>query len=179
MTNSANGGRLTYRHQRLVVSLMIMVLLAKPAVGQNISDPAQLNKVEAVRVVIVDHVKDKCLPNADALKIEAERILHGSGIKISETNDGHPHQLVIDLVGGEMKRKDENGPIPTGACTVAVASHLLRDEYLRDGSVGRVEAFVIIAQTFVMKNQLQQHLRMIITEYVTALANQITAARQK
>lgn len=131
MTNSANGGRLTYRHQRLVVSLMIMVLLAKPAVGQNISDPAQLNKVEAVRVVIVDHVKDKCLPNADALKIEAERILHGSGIKISETNDGHPHQLVIDLVGGEMKRKDENGPIPTGGCGKSFIARRVPKGWLR------------------------------------------------
>jgi hypothetical protein len=164
---------------RYLVSLIFMVSLARPVAAQNFSDPAQLSKVEAVRVVIVDRVKDECLPNAEALKVEAERILHVSGINVAETDDEHPHQLVIDVVGGEMKRKGENGPIPTGACTVAVASHLLRDEYLRDGSVGRVEAYMIRAQTFVMKDQLQQHLRMLITEYVTVLANQIMAARRK
>jgi hypothetical protein len=164
---------------QIVVSLIFWMLLATPAVGQNISDSAQLSKVEAVRVVVVDHVRDGCLTNADVLKVEAEIILHGSGIKVVETNGENPHQLLIDVVGGEMRRKGDSGPIPTGACTAAVASNLFRDEYLRDGSVGRVVAFMIRAQTFVMKKEFQQHLRMMINEYVTALANQITTARQK
>jgi len=164
---------------RIVVSLIFWVLLATPAVGQNISDPAQLSKVEAVRVVVVDHVRDGCLTNADVLKVEAEIILRGSGKKVIETNGEHPHQLLIDVVGGEMRRKGESGPIPTGTCTAAVVSSLFRDEYLRDGSIGRVVGFMVRAQTFVMKTEFQQHLRMIINEYVTALANQITTARQK
>lgn len=164
---------------RIAISLIVLVLLTIPAVGQNFSDAEQLSKVKAVRVVVIDHVRDGCLPNADALKTEAEQVLRRSGIKVVETKEGTPHQLLINMVGGEMKRKGEKGPIPMGACTAAVATNLLRDEYLRNGSVGRVQAFMIMGYTFVMKDQFEQQLRAIINEYVSALANAIVTARQK
>ena len=164
---------------RIVVSLILLVLLATPAAGQNFSDAEQLSKVKAVRVVVIDHVRDGCLPNADALKTEAEQVLRRSGIEVVETDDGTPHQLLIAIVGGEMKRKGEKGPIPLGACTAGVATNLLRDEYLKNGSVGRVQAFMIMGYTFVMKDQFQQQLRAIVNEYVSVLAKAIVTARQK
>ena len=164
---------------RFAISLIVLLLLTTPAVGQNFSDAEQLSKVKAVHVVVIDHVKDSCLQTADALKVKAKRIMRKAGIKVAETDDDSPHQLLIKIVGGELKLNRENKTIPFGACTAAVAINLLRDEYLRDGSVGRVQAFMIVGYTFVMKDQFQQQINVIINEYVSALAKEVMAAHQK
>jgi hypothetical protein len=166
------------RMVRFSISFFVLLLLTTSASGQNFFDAEQLRKVTAVRVVIVDHVKDGCLLSADALKTNAEHIMRQAGIKVVKTEDEHPHQLLIKVVGAELKLKEKNEIIPFGACTAAVASNLLRDEYLRDGSVGRVQAFMVTGYTFVMKNQFQQQIGVIIDRYVSALAKQIAAARQ-
>jgi len=164
---------------KFLTSLVVLLLLTTLAVAQNYFDAEQLSKVTAVHVVVVDHVKDGCLPTADALKVKAEMILRGDGVKVVETDRDYPHQLLIKVVGAELKIKGEKGTTPSGACTVAVAVNLLRDEYLRDGSVGRVQAFMIAGYAFVTKEQFQQQLGVIIDEYVSALAKQIVKARQK
>ena len=82
------------------------------------------------------------MPKADALKVKAEQILRGAGIKVAEVDDEYPHKLLIKVVGAELKIEGEKGTIPFGACTAAVAINLLRDEYLKDGSVGRVQGFM-------------------------------------
>lgn len=164
---------------RFLLSFAALALLATPAAGQNFSDEAQLRKVETIRVVIIDNVRDGCLPKPDALRIEAELILRGAGIKVVDSNDEFPHQLWIAMVGEEVKQRVERGAIPLGACAAAVASNLLRDEYMKDGSVGRVQAFMTGGYTFVLKDQFQRRLQTMIKEYVSGLAREILKAHKK
>jgi hypothetical protein len=148
-------------------------------VSQNFVDAEQLGKVEAVHVVIVDHLRDDCLPTSDALRRQAETILRNADLRVVGKDDKFAHHLTIKVVGGELKIKEQDGPKPFGACTAAVASNLLRDEYLKDGSVGRVQAFMIMGYIFAMKDQFPQQLGVVIDEYVSALAENIIETRQK
>ncbi len=68
-------------------------------------DADELRWVRTVRVSIEDGVKDGCLSNPNALKVEAELILRRSGISISESDSlsGH-YQLVISPFGRAQLR---------------------------------------------------------------------------
>ena len=90
---------------------------------------AELRLVQNVSVQIGDEVRDGCLSNPNALKVEAELILRRSGISITEARD---HALLITAIGWERKSTSGQG---LGNCGARLDVELLR--YLQVPDVPR------------------------------------------
>ena len=79
---------------------------------------------------VLDTVRDGCLPHPNALKVEAELILRGSGIRVVEEWSKTDHRLVIA----------PNGYTVLGLCVADLSLVLFRPEWLTDGTWGFVYA---------------------------------------
>jgi hypothetical protein len=150
-------------------SLIALVFLATPAIGQNIG---QLGKVTAINVVVNDGVKDGCLPRPHTLRNDAELILRRSGITVVESGDVSTipkHTLRIDAVGFAI----------IGGCTTSLTILLSRYEKLDDGSVGEVYAARTSSIFAGPHDRMTLQLREAVNETVSNLADKILKARQK
>ncbi len=83
--------------KRLVPALAVL-LLTTPAAAQDY-DEDQLAKVEAIHVNVLDSVSvsDGCLPQPNALRIEAELILRRSGIEVVELRELVERHVLSDI----------------------------------------------------------------------------------
>lgn len=150
---------------RLALALFIGLIAATPASAQFFSKP-QLAKVTEVYVFVGDDVTDGCLPQPNALKIEAELVLRRSGIKITE-NEFAGTTYSISPVGFAIK----------GGCAAGLHFQLYKFDRLKDGTAGLVEASSVVNLLVGPKSGFQQQLREAVSENITALANQILKAR--
>jgi hypothetical protein len=156
---------------RNLILVSVLVLLAKPAVGQDYIDPAQLRAVSAVRVELIDNVTNGCLPQPAILKRGAERILRRSGIVIGETTDENPHKLRIVLDGGETI--DGSGR-RSGYCSAAYYLELSGTKKMSDGFVGEVQAFVSASSSVGPKLGFQDQIGDLVANAVSALCKKVT-----
>ena len=147
--------------RRLLLALAVLLLLTTPAAAQ-FYDERQLAKVEAVGVIVGDYLGDGCLPQPNALKVEAELILRRSGIKVARG-----HTLDISATGFAI----------SGGCTASLRVALWRFETLADGTNGLVESSSMGSTHSGPKGGFQQQLREAVNAAVTALANEILKAR--
>ena len=152
--------------KRLVPALAVLLLLTTPAAGQSEAEQIllrlQLAKVETIEVGVTDNVIDGCLPQPNALKVEAELILRRSGIKVARG-----HTLDISATGFAI----------SGGCTASLRVALWRFETLADGTNGLVESSSMGSTHSGPKGGFQQQLREAVNAAVTALANEILKAR--
>ena len=94
---------------------------------------AELRLVQNVSVGIIDLVKDGCLSNPNALKVEAELILRRSGISIGSTD----HALLITALGWEEQFTSGQS---LGNCAVRLDVELLRRVLVFEGHA----AFIVV-----------------------------------
>ena len=153
---------------RAVMFAAVLLFAASPAVAQYYNE-AQLAKVKEVHVAVQDSVGDGCLPQPDALKVEAELILRRAGIKVAPSWTPASHSLSIWGVGYAWG----------GGCTVVLIDEMFRFESLSDGTLGSVLAARFNSMWSGSKDRSQSQLRETVNEHVTALANEILKARQK
>lgn len=158
----------------LLPALAILVLLILPQAAQAQS-ANQFAKVSEVFVNVDDDVSDGCLPSPNVLKVEAELILHRSGVRVFDDNDGFRHVLKIFINGFELTVGPDH-PL-TGDCTAAVFINLARWERLEDGAFGEISVIGILNSYFGPKHQFQKQLRDGINEMVTHIADKILKAR--
>lgn len=152
------------------VSAVVLICLAtSPATSSN-GYPEQLRKVKTVSVFVEDGVKGGCLPNPNVLKTEAELILRRSGVKVKAELDLWEHNLYINVAGG---------PRPGTSCAALLSIELIRNEVLRDGTIGAVLAYGSGGVLTGGKSGFQQFLRETVNEYISDLANEILKARQE
>lgn len=156
---------------RIIASLIVLLLLTTSAVGQGVSDPNQLRKVDTIRVIIRDNVINGCLPRPNELKAEAEAKLHQAGIKVVETSDESPHILWIIVTGGLIK-----GNVAIEGCAGSFVLILSRLELLRDETSGTVQSSQMSGVLVSSKDSFQQHIQRSIERYVTQLAGKIREA---
>lgn len=147
-----------------------ILLMASPvtAAAQYV-DVDQLPKVSAVYVSVSDNVKGGCLPQPNALKVEAELILRRSGIKVVDLHAAGRHRLDINTIGfADSKYR----------CVVSFAFELYRFETLSDKSLGLILSASTSGVLANSKSKTQQALRETVNQYTTKLANEILKARQ-
>ena len=154
----------------------VLVLLAVPAVGQDYTDPVELDALSAIRVELIDNVENGCLPQPAVLKIGAEKILRRSGILIGETTDENLHKLRIALDGGEAI--DGSGK-RVGYCSADYYLELSRTKIMSDGFVGEVQAFVSTGSSIGPKVGFQDQLDDLVINAVSALCKKISRVHRK
>ncbi len=140
------------------------------AEGTSSQNADELRLVRSISVYIEDHVRDGCLSNPNALKVEAERILRRSGISVT---DFDPHyQLGIAPFGWDTVGQ------PSGSCSVTMRLELWRFVKVSEGHLALVIAyeagFLVTGYT---KAAMQEHLRTKVSEIVSDLANEILKAQ--
>lgn len=153
---------------RIAISLAALVLSNVPALAQGYFSSDQLPKVKAVFVLVEDGVSGGCLPSANVLKVEAELVLRRSGIAVLDTQTGNPHVLDITTNGFAIR----------GGCTGKLDIALWRFERLVDGTSGLVEAASVGGIVADANDKFQQHLREVVNESVSRIANEILKARR-
>jgi hypothetical protein len=139
-------------------------LLVAPAAAQGPSD-AQRAKVATIDVVVMDGVKDSCLPDVPSLKHVVERELRLSGVG-TEAIGGLPvHSLDIAVIGGRLA---------PGVCVVSYRLELWRFEALADGTRGMVEAFgrdgLLWGPTAGLQRRLDEQIRALAHDLAAAIA---------
>ena len=134
-------------------------------------DENELRLVRAVLVVIEDGVKDGCLSNPNALKVEAELILRRSGISLSKSDPYY--SLVIRPYGWEIKSE---GGQPIG-CVVVLDINLWRSTRVPEGHAALITAYRKNGLISGSKSWIQENLRTSVSEIVSDLANEILKAR--
>jgi hypothetical protein len=153
---------------RVVMFAAVLLFAASPA-GAQYYDPSQLAKVKEVHVAVDDGVEDGCLPQPNALKVEAELILRRSGIKVVPSRTQLQHNLDIFVIGYAWG----------GGCIASVSLEFYRSEKLSDGRRALVLAFQRETLSSGPKDDFQQRLREVVNRNATVLANEILKARQK
>lgn len=149
----------------------VLMLLAVPAAGQDYIDPAQLRALSAVRVELIDNVKNGCLPQPTVLKLGVERILRRSGIMIGGTTDKNSHKLRIVLDGGETI---DGSARRSGYCRAVYYLELSRTRRMSDGFVGEVQAFVSTGSSIGPKVGFQDQFGDLVTNTVRALCKEVS-----
>ena len=128
--------------------------------------------VRAVSVSVEDGVRDGCLSNPNALKVEAELIFRRSGISLSES--AH-YYLVIVIFGGAQKTASGQDK---GTCVATLTLELWRFAEVPEGHAALITAyrmsFLWVGQP---KSGMQENLRTKVSEFVSDLANEILKAR--
>ncbi len=123
--------------KHLVLAIALAAFSTSAFAEGSYQNEDELRLVRAVSVWVNDQVKDGCLPNPNALKIEAELILRRSGISVSEGPKPDNYRLVIDSKGFES-RLDGRG---SGACTVNLDLKLGRIAKVAEGHLAFVIAY--------------------------------------
>ena len=146
-------------------------LVASPAAAQYY-DKAQLAKVEEVFVLIVDSIRDGCLPQPmsemHTLQIDAEQALRRSDIKVGEKR-WPVYTLGINVAGYAWPNAD--------SCIATLNIELYRFENLHDGTSGLVQAANAAIVLSGPKDGLLRQVRDAVGERVAALAREIGKAR--
>jgi hypothetical protein len=153
---------------RAVMLAAVLLFAASPA-GAEFFDENQLAKVKGVHVILINSVRDGCLPQPDALKVEAELILRRSGIKVLPESDLEFHGMQIATVGTGQR----------GGCAVALEVNIYRIEDLYDMSLAVVLAGKISGIMVGPQDRMQQQAREVVNMHATTLANKILKARQR
>ena len=158
---------------RAVMFAAVLLFAASPAAAGGFYDKDQLAKVLQVLVVVEDDVRGVCLPQPDALKVEAELILRRSGINVVEKDLwARAHTLQINVNGTQYPRN-------TPGCIVAFSAALWRYQQQVDGTIGLVLAAESNTLIGYHLEEARQRLREKVNEQVTALANEILKVRQR
>lgn len=159
---------------RIAALAVAVGLLAASPAGAQYYDEAQLAKVEAVFVLVVDSVRDGCLPQPmselHTLQIDAEQGLRRSDIKVGEKR-WPAHTLGINVAGYAWPDAD--------SCVATLNLELYRFENLHDGTNGLVQAANASTVLSGPKDGLLQQVRGAVSEMVTALAGEVLKARQQ
>jgi len=155
----------------LIVSLLAILVQPVSDARAQYFNANQLRKVKAVEVLVVDGVRDGCLPRPGILKTEAELILRRSGIKVEAGSN--PHKIQIIVTGFELER----GETPIGSCVAKLGVEVWRFESLLDGTIGMVTASTGSSLLDGDKDTFQNQLRNMVNEKVTELANEILKAQ--
>ena len=163
------------KHLALVIALAAFSTSAF-AEGTSSQNADELRLVRSISVYIEDHVRDGCLSNPNALKVEAELILRRSEISIAEHDPpGQRYQLVIAPYGGGSKTEGGQG---LGHCLVALRVELWRWARVPEGHAALViayrKSFLLTGYT---KSRMQGELRTTVSEIISDLANEILKAR--
>ncbi len=156
--------------KRLMPALAVLLLLTPAAVAQSYSTE-QLTKVEVVEVTVRDNVDEGCLPQPNALKVEAELILRGAGIKVVESGG-------FDFrIGAILRIRAVAFEVGSASCTARLDVDSWRFDELTDGTGVRIFTSEHGGLYTGSKEGFQQQLREAVNEMVTALANEILKAR--
>ncbi len=160
------------KHLVLVIALAAFSTsaFAEGGLGQNTEE---LRLVKGLKVQVVDAVKDDCLANPNALKVEAELIVRRSEITVLQSRqtevDPKRGLLTITATGAELT--------PTG-CVVNLDVQLTRAINAPEGHIAVVEVYRRAELLYgYNKPQTQEALRSSVSEIVSDLANEILKAR--
>jgi hypothetical protein len=160
------------KHLALIVALAAFSTSAFAEGGYQ--DGNELRLVRSVMVSVWDEVKDGCLSNPNALKVEAELILRRSDVGVSE--EPLDYRLGITTSGWEIISSRQ----PTGTCMAMVEVSLWRYAKVPEGHWAFVTAYTT---TYLMlgstKASTQETFHARVSEYVSDLANEILKAQGK
>lgn len=156
---------------QVVTFVAVAMLSISPAWAAGLIGKHELALVEIIHVNVLDEVIGGCLPNPDALKVEAELILQGSDIAVSDRPLSLGPNLIISAVGYAL----QNGE----GCVVALYIELSTVRFLPQGHAGLVVSFDAADLLSGPKHAMPALLSEAVSENVAELANQILRARQQ
>lgn len=156
--------------KRLALIIAVTVFSTRAFGEGAYHDEEELRSLRAVWVHVEDAVSDGCLPNPNALKVQAELVLRQSGIRVVESEQATgTHALIISPLGAEH--------LP-GKCVVAMDLQMFRYAELRDG---RYAVLIAYEDSGIWYNHtkasMQEALRSQVSEFVSDLANEILKAQ--
>ena len=156
------------KHLVLVVALAAFSTSAFAEGAFQVED--ELRLVQGV-LVSVGGEEEGCLPNLNALKVEAELILRRSGISLSKSDPYY--SLVIGPYGWEIKGE---GGQPLG-CVVVLDVNLWLSTRVPEGHAALITAYMRNGLISGSKSWIQENLRTEVSEIVSDLANEILKAQ--
>jgi hypothetical protein len=158
------------KHLALVIAL---AALSTSAFAEGAyQNEAELRLVQNVSVKILDEVKDGCLSNPNALKVEAELILRRSGVRVDGANV--MSVLLISVIGWEMRTANQR----LGKCVVHTNVDLYRLTQAPEGHETLAAAYrQYVPLAGATKLETQEETRASVSEVVSDLANEILKAQ--
>jgi hypothetical protein len=137
-------------------------------------DTAELALVRSVYVSVGNGINAGCLPDPNALLVEARLILRGFNITVHESASAEPgeYALAIAVLGRQEQ--------PSGACAWYLEVEMYRNAKMPEGHLASVEAYHTgqLATDNSMSGD-EDLLIAAVSKDVTELANEILKARGK
>ena len=162
---------------RCVISAMAL-LATTPAMSAMLNEDEGA-PIKGVVVVVTDQVKDGCLPQPNALKVQAELILRRSGIEVLQNEETGLGPLAFLSPTLQITALGYSFP-NSSSCVVSLSSQVfrLRSQLQPEGHSGHILVYEAQKLLGGPKAGMQSRLRETVSQHVSDFANELLKARQ-